>query len=72
MMSARLLHAADASEQGARSRRGFYARLDRTYAFLLALAMRHRLWIAGLAGVAILSAVPLYQMVKQEHIRQRG
>ncbi|MBI4327908.1 MAG: efflux RND transporter permease subunit [Chloroflexi bacterium] len=69
MMSARLLRAAEASEPGApRSRRGFYGRLDRTYAFLLALAMRHRLWIAGLATVVILSAVPLYKLVKQEYI----
>jgi HAE1 family hydrophobic/amphiphilic exporter-1 len=75
MMSARLLRAEDAGghgegsdEERAASRRGFYARLDRGYARSLALAMRHRLIVAGLAMLVIASSVPLYRVVKQEYI----
>ncbi|HEV3470569.1 MAG TPA: efflux RND transporter permease subunit [Pyrinomonadaceae bacterium] len=77
MMSSRLLRAEDAAgghggghghgaEAG--SRRGFYARIDQAYTWLLRLSMRHRLAVAVLAAAVILSSVPLYGAVKQEFI----
>jgi hydrophobe/amphiphile efflux-1 (HAE1) family protein len=71
MMSARLLRASDvASHEGeaARSRRGFYALIDRSYAWMLSLAIHHRVAVAVLALLVILSSVPLYKMVKQDFI----
>jgi HAE1 family hydrophobic/amphiphilic exporter-1 len=56
------------AEKGAASRRGFYAWIDRAYARLLGLAMRHRLAVAVVAVLVIASSVPLYRMVKQEYI----
>jgi HAE1 family hydrophobic/amphiphilic exporter-1 len=72
MMSARLL-AGDAAKAGethgeAASRRGFYGLLDRVYTALLRLVMRHRLLVAGLAILVILSSIPLYGLVKQDFI----
>ncbi|HXG95167.1 MAG TPA: efflux RND transporter permease subunit [Blastocatellia bacterium] len=70
MMSARLLRKEDASHEhdAAKSRRGFYAIIDRTYTWMLGLAMRHRLIVAGLAVAVIFSSVPLYSIVKQDYI----
>src|SRR5262245_16748445 len=80
MMSARLLRAEDAvSSHGgvghhhdtvseASSRRGFYGLIDRSYTWLLRLAMRHRLAVAVIAIAVALSSIPLYRVVKQEYI----
>ncbi|MDQ3651273.1 MAG: efflux RND transporter permease subunit [Acidobacteriota bacterium] len=77
MMSARLLRTEDAEKGGgghgadgdeASSRRGFYARIDRGYARLLAFAMRHRLAVSAIAIAVMLSSIPLYQWVRQEYI----
>jgi HAE1 family hydrophobic/amphiphilic exporter-1 len=73
MMSARLLRAEDAASghgghDAAASRRGFYGWLERWYSRLLAWAMRHRLVVASLVVIVIVSNVPLYRMVKQEYI----
>jgi HAE1 family hydrophobic/amphiphilic exporter-1 len=71
MMSARLLRAEDAAGGGAtaaNSRRGFYAWLDRCYAWLLAGALRFRILVALLALAVIASSVPLYQVIKQDYI----
>jgi len=80
MMSARLLRAEDASAghahdlhhhdtvSSAGSRRGFYAFIDRSYTWLLQLAMRHRLAVAAIAIAVALSSIPLYRVVKQEYI----
>jgi HAE1 family hydrophobic/amphiphilic exporter-1 len=72
MMSARLLRAEDAAAGGghepARSRRGFYVWIDRGYERVLALSMRHRILVAAIAIVVILSSVPLYKLVKQEYV----
>jgi HAE1 family hydrophobic/amphiphilic exporter-1 len=78
MMSARLLRTEDAkgghsaghhhdtlSEAG--SRRGFYALIDRSYTWLLRLAMRHRIAVTVLAAAVALSSIPLYRVVKQEY-----
>lgn len=72
MMSARLLRAEDAASGDASvhaaSRRGFYAWLDRGYAWTLASAMRHRALVV-LAGLGVMaSSVPLYGLVRQEYI----
>ena len=73
MMSARLLHADDASGHGgghgrARSRAGFYGRIDRVYTALLGWSMANRLLIAGMAVVVAFSAIPLYSLVRQEFV----
>lgn len=79
MMSARLLRAEDAAAghlaghhhdtvSSASSRRGFYSLIDRSYTWLLRLAMRHRLVVASVAIVVALSSIPLYRVVKQEYI----
>jgi hydrophobic/amphiphilic exporter-1 (mainly G- bacteria), HAE1 family len=71
MMCARLLRSEDAQaggEHAAASRRGFYAVLDRSYAWMLALSMRHR-WAVVVVSVAVLViTVPIYRQVKQEYI----
>ena len=72
MMSARLLRTSDvashAAGDAAKSRRGFYGFIDRTYTGMLKLAIHHRLAVALLALVVILSSVPLYKVVKQDYI----
>jgi hydrophobic/amphiphilic exporter-1 (mainly G- bacteria), HAE1 family len=70
MMSARLLRA-DAANEGhssARSRRGFYALIDRSYSGMLSLAMRHRFIVMVLAVAIVGSSIPLYRVVKQDYI----
>jgi hydrophobe/amphiphile efflux-1 (HAE1) family protein len=52
----------------ARSRGGFYARIDRGYTVSLGWAMRHRWVVVGLAALVMLSAVPLYKIVPQEFV----
>jgi HAE1 family hydrophobic/amphiphilic exporter-1 len=76
MMSARLLKAEHPSGEGdphgpsgeGESRQGFYRYIDRGYTRSLAFAMNHRLLMAGVACVVILSSIPLYGAVKQEYV----
>ncbi len=69
MMSSRLIRADDAGGHGGpSSRRGFYRYIDAGYSRLLGFAMRHRLAVALLSAVVILSTIPLYRAVKQEFI----
>jgi HAE1 family hydrophobic/amphiphilic exporter-1 len=72
MMSARMLRTEDVMAGGghgrAGSRQGFYAWIDRGYSWLLALAMRHRIAVVVLALGTILSAIPLYGVVRQDYI----
>ena len=70
MMSARLLRAQDAAAGAgdARSRKGFYAWIDRGYTWTLAWSMRHRLLFAIVALVVVVSSWPLYRLVKQEYV----
>ncbi len=72
MMSARMIRAGGAGggagQEGAASRRGFYAWLDRGYAFTLRLAMRHRWAVAALCLAVMASSWPVYGWVKQEYI----
>jgi HAE1 family hydrophobic/amphiphilic exporter-1 len=70
MMSARLLKAEDAAgaHDVAKSRAGFYGFIDRFYTAMLKFAMRHRVGVAVLAILVILSSVPLYKVVKQDYL----
>jgi hydrophobic/amphiphilic exporter-1 (mainly G- bacteria), HAE1 family len=72
MMSARMLRTEDVKagggHDGAGSRQGFYAWIDRGYSWLLALAMRHRIAVVVLALGTILSSIPLYGLVRQDYI----
>jgi HAE1 family hydrophobic/amphiphilic exporter-1 len=78
MMSARMLRAEDAASghgggpgQGpepAKSRRGFYARIDRWYERLLRATMRRRYLAAAVCGAVILASIPIYKLVKVEYI----
>jgi HAE1 family hydrophobic/amphiphilic exporter-1 len=72
MMTARMLRVQDAaagSDHGAsRSRRGFYAWIDRRYGRMLSWSMAHRATVMFLAAMIMLSSVPLYNLVRQEYI----
>jgi HAE1 family hydrophobic/amphiphilic exporter-1 len=67
MMSARLLRGKSPGGD-ARSRTGFYARIDAAYMKVLALSMRHRFLVAGLALAVMAASVPLYRVVQQEYL----
>ena len=66
MMSARLLRGHGANESS--TRRGFYAALDRGYAWLLGVALRRRGQVFLLALAIIATSIPLYQVVRQEYV----
>ncbi len=70
MMSARFFRKGEGatSEARARSRRGFYAYIDRFYMRALAFAMGRRRFVAASAALVALAAVPLYGLVRQEYI----
>ena len=69
MMSARLLGGNTAGTEGApRSRGGFYRRIDAGYERLLSLALRHRGVVALLSVAVILSAIPLYGVIRQDYL----
>jgi HAE1 family hydrophobic/amphiphilic exporter-1 len=76
MMSARMLRAEDAAsghgdpseKSQARSRQGFYARLDRFYERMLRFTLAHRR-AAALIGLGVmLTSIPLFKLVKVEYI----
>jgi len=71
MMSARLLRREDAgghAKSEAKSRGGFYAWIDRSYTWMLGLALHRRAVVAVLGVLVILSSIPLYKGVKQDYI----
>ena len=73
MMSARLLRSEGSlghstAHGAAKSRRGFYAVLDRGYERLLAFSLRHRIAVSVLALLVMASAVPLYGVVRQDYL----
>jgi HAE1 family hydrophobic/amphiphilic exporter-1 len=68
MMSARLLHAGESDANTAKSRRGFYLRLDAWYSRVLAFALRHRLLVVLISLAVILLSVPLYKALKQDYL----
>jgi hydrophobic/amphiphilic exporter-1 (mainly G- bacteria), HAE1 family len=68
MMSSRLFRKTQAQPGGhARSRGGFYGRIERLYLNLLGFALRHRLAAGVLTLLVILSSIPLYKSVRQEY-----
>jgi HAE1 family hydrophobic/amphiphilic exporter-1 len=69
MMSARMFrkvrpHGHDA----AKSRTGFYGRIDHVYTTVLSSALRRRAIVAVVAILVILSAWPLYRVVRQDFL----
>jgi HAE1 family hydrophobic/amphiphilic exporter-1 len=72
MMSARLLRREKANSGGdhqeARSRRGFYAWIDRHYERMLQWSVTHRVAVMIFAGLVVISSIPLYTLVPQEYI----
>jgi HAE1 family hydrophobic/amphiphilic exporter-1 len=71
LMSARLLSRAKKigdPHTAAKSRGGFYAKLDRGYERLLRFAMHHRLAVIVLSVAIVFSSVPLYKSIRQEYI----
>jgi HAE1 family hydrophobic/amphiphilic exporter-1 len=76
MMSARLLRAGDASGHGAgteqtgdaKSRQGFYGRLDHAYEKLLRKTMAHRKLAAAVCLLVMVATIPIFKLVKVEYI----
>lgn len=60
-------HDAHEDDDATRSRAGFYGYIDRSYTWMLQVAMRHRIAVTVVAILVILSSVPLYQMVLLEY-----
>jgi HAE1 family hydrophobic/amphiphilic exporter-1 len=74
MMSARMIRVGGAGGAGggyghaeAASRRGFYAWLDRGYAFTLRQSMRYRWAVVAISLATIAATWPIYGWVKQEY-----
>ena len=71
MMSARFFRKQNSHGEGeeanAKSRGGFYGRLERGYLKLLSFSLRHRLATGFVALAVIVSSVPLYKAVRQEY-----
>src|SRR6185295_13238468 len=76
MMSARMLRAGDAAgshgphgaAEPARSRRGFYGRVDSLYERLLRATMARRRLAALVALGIMLASIPIFKLVKMEYI----
>jgi HAE1 family hydrophobic/amphiphilic exporter-1 len=68
MMSARMLRSTGSAHGLTGSRRGFYARIDRSYMRLLDASMRRRPVVVVVALLVSLSSIPLYGLVRQEYI----
>jgi len=66
MMSARLLRAEKKDE--AKSREGFYGRLDRAYEKLLRKTMEHRKLAAAVCLLVMVATIPVFKLVKVEYI----
>lgn len=72
MMSARLLRSQDAAGHAdhgeAKSRKGFYGRIDAVYSRMLRVTMRHRVAAALICLLVMLSSLLLFRTVKMEYI----
>ncbi len=70
MMASRMLKpvAHKDGTHGAASRRGFYALIDRGYAWLLRLSLRYWYVTLTVAALAVASSVPLYSLLRQDYI----
>ena len=56
------------SHQAGASRQGFYRHVDESYTRALGWALRHRVAVAVLAALVVLSGYPLYTLVRQEFV----
>jgi hydrophobic/amphiphilic exporter-1 (mainly G- bacteria), HAE1 family len=56
------------AHDAAQSRSGFYGYIDRFYTRVLTLALRRRAVVASVAIVVVLSAIPLYGLVRQDFL----
>jgi HAE1 family hydrophobic/amphiphilic exporter-1 len=70
MMSARMFRKVrpHGHHDAAKSRVGFYGRIDHVYTTVLAFALRHRAVVAVVAILVVLSAWPLYRLVRQDFL----
>jgi len=69
MMSARLLGGDAEREKGtAKSRGGFYRRIDVGYERLLSFSLRHRGAVALVSLAVMLSAIPLYGLIRLDYL----
>jgi hydrophobic/amphiphilic exporter-1 (mainly G- bacteria), HAE1 family len=68
MMSSRMLRPSTGGPSHSASRGGFYSIIDRTYTWMLRLAMRFRWITAGVALAVLLSSIPLYGMLRQDYL----
>jgi len=68
MMSARLLRAEVKEEKEAKSRQGFYGRLDHAYEKLLRKTMAHRKLAAAVCLLVMIATIPIFKLVKVEYI----
>ena len=68
MMSARMFRQQPATGSDGGSRQGFYRHIDRGYTATLTWALGHATVVAIVAVLVIISAYPLYRVVRQEFI----
>jgi HAE1 family hydrophobic/amphiphilic exporter-1 len=73
MMSARFLRKDAEGPSGdaggtARSRGGLYGRIESGYGRALSFSLRHRAFIALVSLAVILSAVPMYRLIRQDYL----
>ena len=70
MMSARMFRrdTAHSGHDNAGSRQGFYHRVDLLYLRVLQFALGHRIAVASLAVLVMLSVIPLYGVVRQDFL----
>ena len=68
MMSARLFRREATAPGHAASRKGFYRHIDNVYTQSLQWALGHRRLIAVVAVLVVMTAYPLYRIVRQEFI----
>jgi HAE1 family hydrophobic/amphiphilic exporter-1 len=69
MMSARMFRRVTPhGHDRAKSRTGFYGRIDTIYTGVLSFALRRRAVVAIVAILVVLSSIPLYRVVKQDFL----
>jgi HAE1 family hydrophobic/amphiphilic exporter-1 len=69
MMSARMFRTVrPTGHDAAKSRGGFYGYIDRFYTGVLSFALGHRAVVAIVAILVVLSAIPLYRVVRQDFL----
>jgi len=67
-LSARMLRPGSLSAHGPASRAGFYRVIDAAYTAMLRVVIRFRLLAAAVAVLIMLSAIPLFGMIRQDYL----